>query len=1172
MKKKLLLLTILISVFMINPKSVSALGVDNYRSRGVCGNFEVAGFHSDGEIVTVYCRDTFQDAMNAMRDNGADDLAIMTKVNGSTKIIGANLGIVDLNINGNTTVNYYRYSNITGVYTYMNHSNWGSDAALIQTEYASRNGYAGYSARIRISDFDGWVEQDKYEILPVTWAKSTNKYIVSNSDITHVYTYTPKNTNSGNVANTIGPKPEMLNPGTYYSYDGHYFYNDLYKLLKDYRNNNYNNSVNKDKPYYNYYQYLSVHTKSNYSSLNIDEYIRNNLGYGMDVYGDKAESGTSRLYGMGQFLYYAQQKYGVNALITLSHGINESGYGRSRIAVNKNNGFGLNAVDSNPYGDASVYGTYASCIEDFAHNWMTWGYAEPDDGRYFGPAFGNKHIGMNVKYASDPYWGENMVSHYYAFDRAKGMQDYNYYQLGLVNEPVAARASASNSAKEVYTYPERDDAIVIVGETTGDVVNGSNKWYEIVTDRSVDSNYNATPRDQGYNWAKTVFVPASKVRLINTPKSGAGTYKSPQSVPKYQDAGYQYDLLTTQQVHRPKIGITIRKTGYHRDAALSTWAGLSAEANRYLLVHSIAYDKNGNAVSYYVTSDYKFQQKHWVKASDVDIVDGAVAKMDIAYDPNIYIMVNSTTNYSSSTEISGLYDYAYTPILEEKIVDGKKWYKVPVDVDGTKAQYGWILSSAQYVSWDIKGNISASAAPIITASDKTVTQGIDFDKMEGVSAKDYQGNDITSSITIKSSNVNLDKVGTYAITYQVTSSNNRTGTKTIKVTVKANEKPVITAKDIEVEQNGTLTHDYSATDKEDGDLTENVTIDTSKIDITKVGNYECTYSVKDSYNQETKKTVNVYVLSSSSSVRYSTHVESYGWLRTQENGNMSGTSHESKRLEAIKIALANMDYAGSIEYRTHIQDIGWESEWKKDNEQSGTDHQSKRLEAIEMRLTGEVAEHYDLYYRVHAQDVGWMNWAKNGEMAGTAGYSRRLEAIEIILVSKGEQPPVVEYKNDKSFIMQAVSYTTHVQDIGWQNYVNDGDQAGTDHQSKRLEAIKIKFSKQKYTGNIEYRTHIQDIGWEKEYKANDAISGTSHQSKRLEAIQIRLTGQMAENYDVYYRVHAQEFGWMGWAKNGEEAGTAHYSYRLEAIQIVLIPKGHLGPSDNLAAFKDKNAQ
>ena len=80
-------------------------------------------------------------------------------------------------------------------------------------------------------------------------------------------------------------------------------------------------------------------------------------------------------------------------------------------------------------------------------------------------------------------------------------------------------------------------------------------------------------------------------------------------------------------------------------------------------------------------------------------------------------------------------------------------------------------------------------------------------------------------------------------------------------------------------------------------------------------------------------------------------------------------------------------------------------EWKKNGERSGTAGRSYRLEAIKIRLTGPVSEKYDIYYRVHAQNIGWMSWAKNGAEAGTAGHAFRLEGIQIVLVRKGQNPP-----------------------------------------------------------------------------------------------------------------------------------------------------------------------
>ena len=296
-------------------------------------------------------------------------------------------------------------------------------------------------------------------------------------------------------------------------------------------------------------------------------------------------------------------------------------------------------------------------------------------------------------------------------------------------------------------------------------------------------------------------------------------------------------------------------------------------------------------------------------------------------------------------------------------------------------------------------------------------------------------------------------------------------------------------------------------------------------------------------------------------VQYSTHIETYGWETSwKKNGEMSGTSGQAKRLEGIKIKLLNMDYTGNILYRTHIETYGWETSWKKNGKMSGTEGEAKRLEAIEIKLTGDISNYYDVYYRVHAQNVGWMNWAKNGERAGTAGYAYRLEGIEIVLVKKGENPPNRSDMNyQKSFLKKDILYTTHVQNIGWQDYTYDGNMAGTSGQALRLEGIKIKLDDPKYSGNVLYRTHIQNIGWESKFKKNDEMSGTSGQALRLEAIEIKLDGEMAKHYDIYYRVHAENFGWMNWAKNGERAGTAGYAYRLEGIEVLLVEKGKSPP-------------
>ena len=149
----------------------------------------------------------------------------------------------------------------------------------------------------------------------------------------------------------------------------------------------------------------------------------------------------------------------------------------------------------------------------------------------------------------------------------------------------------------------------------------------------------------------------------------------------------------------------------------------------------------------------------------------------------------------------------------------------------------------------------------------------------------------------------------------------------------------------------------------------------------------------------------VTVVRQTPSVNYSTHVQDIGWQGYVKDGSTAGTTGQSKRLEAIRIKLSNnTSYNGTIQYQTHIQDIGWQG-WKANGQMAGTSGQSKRLEAIRIKLTGEMAKQYDIYYRVHSQEFGWLGWAKNGESAGTEGYSYRLEAIQIQLVKKGGSAP-----------------------------------------------------------------------------------------------------------------------------------------------------------------------
>lgn len=107
-----------------------------------------------------------------------------------------------------------------------------------------------------------------------------------------------------------------------------------------------------------------------------------------------------------------------------------------------------------------------------------------------------------------------------------------------------------------------------------------------------------------------------------------------------------------------------------------------------------------------------------------------------------------------------------------------------------------------------------------------------------------------------------------------------------------------------------------------------------------------------------------------------------------------------------------------------------------------------------------------------------------------------------------------------------------------------------------------------YSGNISYSSHIQQIGW-LDYVNNNCISGTFGKALQLEAIKIKLTGEIANYYDIYYRMHIQNHGWTGWAKNNAMCGSTGLLLRGEAIEIKILPKGAEVPGSVSNTFYEK---
>ena len=157
-------------------------------------------------------------------------------------------------------------------------------------------------------------------------------------------------------------------------------------------------------------------------------------------------------------------------------------------------------------------------------------------------------------------------------------------------------------------------------------------------------------------------------------------------------------------------------------------------------------------------------------------------------------------------------------------------------------------------------------APVIHATDKTITVGDTFDPMAGVTATDAEDGNLTTKIEVKKNDVDTTKAGKYEVTYKVTDNQGPTRTKTITVTVNPkmevlNEAPTIDAADKTITVGDTFDPKVGVTakDAEDGDLTDKIEVVKNTVDTKKAGKYEVTYKVTDSDGATRTKTIKVTV-------------------------------------------------------------------------------------------------------------------------------------------------------------------------------------------------------------------------------------------------------------------------------------------------------------------------
>lgn len=420
-----------------------------------------------------------------------------------TTFANSNEKIVNFNTKGNAVTEYTEVG--TGDAGYTNGA-FGADAAYL--------GESGGMVKFMLSGVIGQVDKKNVQVINKSSAKSVSYYTVSGGWLVH---YITMNLNSSKYDGIIrcGRAPSYLaEGGTYYSYDGHYFYaSDKYSsMLNDYKNNSRGSSINPDSPYYNYFQYLPMRSASTYSSTILDTLISNK------------STAESKMRGIAVSLENHQNTYGVNSLLTAGIAANESAWGISNLALTKNNLFGLNAMDSNT-GAANSYFSIESCIKDFTETWMSRGYLNPKDGRYFGGFLGDKASGINVKYASDPYWGEKAAAVAWSLDQAGGGKDQNVYTIAIKDtmanshQNVQVRAESNAGSTVLYSTGTQSNTSLLILDNTS-----QNGFYKVISDGVLNSSRTGLDTSSGkFDFSSMYgYVAADSIVIVNKGTNLAG--------------------------------------------------------------------------------------------------------------------------------------------------------------------------------------------------------------------------------------------------------------------------------------------------------------------------------------------------------------------------------------------------------------------------------------------------------------------------------------------------------------------------------------------------------------------------------------------------------------------------------------------------------------------------
>lgn len=318
-------------------------------------------------------------------------------------------------------------------------------------------------------------------------------------------------------------------------------------------------------------------------------------------------------------------------------------------------------------------------------------------------------------------------------------------------------------------------------------------------------------------------------------------------------------------------------------------------AGNYVVVYEVE-DNDGNKVTKtlnVVVKDSKGEAPV-INAMDREIVKGSV------FDPYEGITVTDKEDVNLTDFVKVVYNDVDTNTIGVYSVE----YEV-YDTQGNKATKKIKVTVTEEDS-------SKGEAPVIYASDKTITVGATINVLEGVTAVDKEDGDITNKIEILSNPLNTQIVGKYTVQLGVKDSSGNVTVRDVVYNVISNAQggnvtestnnPVINATDIIIPLGMNMAYileGVTAIDGVDGDITNKVQVKSTNIDFNKEGDYKVTFLVTNSKGISTEKEINVKV-SATATVNTNGNESANGTV--SENGNAT-TNENVKTSDNVNMYL-----------------------------------------------------------------------------------------------------------------------------------------------------------------------------------------------------------------------------------------------------------------------------